>query len=34
MAWDDVNENKRERVNVTVILGFKILVNKRDKRER
>ena len=25
MAWDDVNENKRERVNVTVILGFKIL---------
>ena len=34
MAWDDVNENKRERVNVTVISGFKNLVNKRDKRER
>ena len=34
MAWDDVNENKRERVNVTVISGSKNLVNKRDKRER
>ena len=34
MAWDDVNENKREKVNVTVISEFKNLVNKRDKRER
>jgi len=34
MAWDDVNENKREKVNVAVISEFKNLVNKRDKRER
>ena len=27
MAWDDVNENKRERVNVPIISGFKNLVN-------
>lgn len=34
MAWNDVNENKRERVSVTAISGFKRLVNKGDKRER
>jgi hypothetical protein len=30
MAWDDVNENKKERVKVADISGFKNLVSKED----
>lgn len=33
MAWNDMNENKRERANVTVVAGFENLVNQGDKRE-
>lgn len=33
MAWDDVNENKRERVNVIDISELKTLMSEKDKRE-
>lgn len=33
MAWNDMNEDKRERVNVTVTSEFKNLANQEDKRE-
>lgn len=33
MAWNDMNKDKRERVNVTVTSEFKNLANQGDKRE-
>lgn len=33
MAWNDMNEDKRERVNVTVTSEFRNLDNQGDKRE-
>lgn len=33
MAWDDVNENKRERVKVIDISELKTLMSEKDKRE-
>lgn len=33
MAWNDVNEIKRERVKVIDISGGKALMSEKDKRE-
>lgn len=33
MVWNDVNEIKKEWVKAMDILGLKILMNEKDKRE-